>query len=280
MMKAPPWFWELVFIIGFSIVFSIAIVLIYGTLVLRPELITSPVTSHVDYVVATVSVLVSCVAVYAGYRKGQISYVTLTFTVLGLVLILSATVAWIPYTTYHTVRRDTSQDWTPFFYSYNTSQLLVDENSTKAQITLQPNETRVYWQYYPRIWEQNGSVFQIELNTSGQAWGPVLIFEIESQYPDPSVIYLNKTEWNGSHDVFYWASPNEDVYSGLVFYNPSNQSVSLDFRIQLFYYEATDSVGQLNYATLANPFYVYLGICFIGIAVIVDRYLNASKKTL
>jgi hypothetical protein len=275
--RTPPKLWVqgLIVLVSFYLALMIAITVL--NLVATQTLILYSVIGGLALVVGCIS--------HKRFRKKQIAYFSITLSVIGIVLILLASIALVPYTTWETFRKDRVQDWTPYFHSASSSDSPTYENGSLRIITIPPLSTKTYKWETTMLWE-NISIVQTDISTSGP-----LSFTIAKVNADYTVaeVYFNQTMGGygsggnpGSSWVTYCWTPPYLVYNvGFVFENPVDQETLLCFRVTEYNLKATDERRITQYRTLIDSNFTYIGVSLITATVILDAYsYNKQRKRL
>jgi len=220
--------------------------------------------------------------IYKGYKNRQLEYFSITFIILGIIVILLATISWIPYTTSATFIRD-DEDWTPYFYSSSLQETPVYANGSLRIISLSPFSKKEY-HWYTYSLRANISIIQINISTSG----PLIFTMLQSSWGGDYIVF-NETmhygwfEENPSFWVtLFWTPPTEMTYNvHFVFENPSDREVHFCFKVIEHFLKPTEEREIVMYRTLLDQNYKYVGLSLIGTVVILDGFsLKQGKRRI
>jgi len=207
------------------------------------------------------------------------------FTILGVFLLASSTVAALPYSTVQT-------------YPTQFSRTIFNET-----FSIGPNETRIFEQHtYPRA-STNSSLVQIRItsaseeqalldvqffawaNWEGERWSPQLIPVLNfTYYGHGRLLGLG---WRS----YYWtpAGPMVESYGvspidwsdvsnyAVVFHNHDNSSSQVQMQADIFY-KTDGHVETVEYRPLIDFQFAYAGIGLIGIALFAEGYPQLKRK--
>jgi len=216
---------------------------------------------------------------YEGFRNRQIKYFSITFSIIGIALLLLGSLINVPYSSTMEVRSDVSWDSTEDFSNdLHSEKNPVYGNGSLRPIPISPNSSEIYtWNWVPR--ESNSSIIQIDIDTTG----PIIFTMSEPRY-----IFFNRTlHWYWFEEsldfdwiTYFWTFPhwymNEIRFE---FRNPSDREVMTSFRVTVFYFKATKQVEEIYYDTLLDQNYAYGGLVLLGVSVVLTTLFPMKSKS-
>ena len=216
---------------------------------------------------------------YEGFRNRQIKYFSITFSVIGIVLILLGSMIVAPYSSVEEVRTEFSRDLTRRIYNtVDDYERASYENGTLRVIPISPNSSETY------VWDYNGdentSIVQIDIGTTGQIF--FILAELEQErdlITGERDIERTLFNWTLGHGPVldwytrfwtlpYWGAANRII--GFVFENPNDHEISVSLRVTEFYLKATREVEEVYYDTLLDQNYAYGGLVLLGVSVVLS----------
>jgi len=260
------------------IIVSFYLALLIGSSILRfladPELI-------IPFIVICCGLLIGF-TLYTGYKNRQIAYFPITFSIVGIVLILLGSVILVPYTIRQTYRKDISRNQTVYFSGYDSSERPVYENGSPREITIPAfGEKKYFWA--SRWLMENISIIQIDISTSGPLAFKLAVLSLDGAIRD---ILFNRTmhsgwfesDRSGSWITYFWTPPFSTVNIGFLFENPSNRSIVFSFKVTECFLKTTEDKWLTRYHTLIDSYFAYMGISLICTAVMLNAYLYKSRR--
>jgi len=222
---------------------------------------------------------------YEGFRNRQIKYFSITFSIIGIILVLLGSLINAPYSSVREVRTESSRDWTRRIHDvvYD-SERAAYENGSLRIIPISPNSSEMYvWDYYG---DENTSIFQIDIGTTGLVFFTMAELEWERDLHtgerDIRRILFNWTLYgNGPALDWYtrfWTTPYRGSEKGFVFENPNDYEITVSLRVTEFYLKATMEVEEVYYDTLLDQNYAYGGLVLLGVSVVLTTLFWSMKS--
>jgi DNA-binding transcriptional ArsR family regulator len=276
--ELPPsnWYW----ILALAIIGSIILSAIFVLTLLNLSVDAFTITPFVVFWFSLVCVFVF----YVGFRKRHFGYFSITFGILGIILILLASLIQVPFYRSETVRTDYFKDQTPYLHELVSGQKAANKNGSLQVITLQSNETKTYikeWSYWER--DLNQSILYIDFSATGPI--TLQLTEISSWHTSTNVFMTVKNNFqslslqDGMFESVFWTFPRGYFFGlGFAFTNPNDHAIDFSFKVTQRFFEATERRTLVTYATPLGPYYIYTGILFVCISVVLDGYSYRPSK--
>lgn len=243
-----------------------------------------------NYLLATGIAILLGFTIFVSLRRKRLIYSTVALAVVGIVLVSSTFIPWLPYTNTETVRNDVATNLAPSFRTFG-GETPVSTNGSFSVISLLPNSGKTFTSDSALIQPAaNTSIIQIEISTSAPL--EVSIGELNNVLRIvPDNIYFNQTVGSptsfGSPDnwITFYCTPSglqSERTTAFLFQNPNNQSLQFSFNVTDFNLEHTDIIETQKYRPLLGTYYAYVGISLMILAVALNvvSYLWVSHTSL
>ena len=217
-------------------------------------------------------------SMYSALRKRQWAVFAALFSIIGVLLLTSSTLATTPYSTV-------------FTYQAQDSWSVLNET-----VSIKPNETLSYEHDFYGYLRINSTLVQVRISSSSRELTMQLYATSEYQWeygtkPKP---VLNETDWYSglgfNWHSYYWV-PEGDLYENgpntndvshsnflvVVLTNLDNSERMVYLQLDLFFKGEAQKVT-INYRPLIDTNFAYAGIGLIGMAVIIEAYPSLRKK--
>jgi hypothetical protein len=219
-------------------------------------------------------------SMYSALRKRQWAVLAILFSIIGVLLLTSSTLATTPYSTV-------------FTYQAQDSWSILNET-----VSIKPNETLTYeHNFYGYNLRLNSTLVQVRISSSSSELTMQLYAtsEYRWEYGTKPKPVLNETDWYGGLGFnwrsYYWV-PAGDLYENgphirhdvsninflvVVLSNLDNSERMVYLQVDLFFKGEAQKVTT-NYRPLIDTSFAYAGIGLIGMAVIIEAYPSLRKK--
>jgi len=218
-------------------------------------------------------------SMYSALRKRQWAVFAALFSIIGVLLLTSSTLATTPYSTV-------------FTYQAQDSWSVLNET-----VSIKPNETLSY-EHNSNYLRLNSTLVQVRISSSSKELTMLLYatndyhWEYEAK-PKPVV---NETDGYGGLGFnwrsYYWV-PEGDLYENgpntndasytnflvVVLTNLDNSERMVYLQLDLFFKGEAQKVT-INYRPLIDTSFAYAGIGLIGMAVIIEAYPSLRRKRI
>ena len=222
---------------------------------------------------------------YEGFSNRQIKYFSVTFSIIGIILVLLGSLINMPYSSVKEVRTDSSRDRTKYIYNAVDEERAAYGNGSLKEISISPNSSEMYvWDDYG---DENISIVQIEIGTTG----PLFFTMSELEWDEGLTgkrnirrILLNRT-LSGHGPVldwytYFWTRPSRwRSDKGFEFENPSDYEITVSFRVTEFALKTTREVEETYYDTLLDQNYAYGGLVLLGVSIVLTILFPMKSKS-
>ncbi len=217
-------------------------------------------------------------SMYSALKKRQWAVIAILFSIIGVLLLTSSTLATTPYST---------------VFTYEVQRSFSALNET---VSIKPNETLSYEHNFYNYLRLNSTLIQIRISSSSKNLNMQLYATDDWQWeyevrPKP---VLNETDgyyglgfnWRS----YYWV-PAGDLYENgpnthdasyynflvVVLTNLDNSERLVYLQLDMFF-KGEAQRATTNYRPLIDTSFAYAGIGIIGMAVIIEAYPSLRKK--
>jgi hypothetical protein len=220
---------------------------------------------------------------YVAFRKRQWATLAIIFSIVGVLILTSSTLAALPYST----------GWT---YQTQYSYKVLNETAS-----IKPNETMSYEHNFYNGFTLNSTLIQVRISSSSNNLSMQLYAANEYEWrtmakPEP-VLNITRSYGQLGFDwrSYYWVPSGENFglyengpynignasstnFLAVVLTNLDNSEAMVYLQLDMFYRGETQRVTT-NYRPLIDTSLSFAGVGLIGMAVIIEAYPSLRKKT-
>jgi len=229
-------------------------------------------------------------SLYAGFLKRNWIIFTVSFTIIGVVLLTSSTVVAVPYSTVRTFPVELTNNTFNVTFSIGPNETRTFEAPTGSFFAIYANQSLVQIRISStsesldvNMSAQQGSYDDLERTLTGyDHWDPVLNFTYHGIADEYGFVWRSYF-WTPSGPTVEYGYGNQDSSASyaldiaVTFHNPSNSQAQVQMQTDVFY-KATEQTETVNYHPLIDFHFAYAGIGIIGIALISEGYALLRKK--
>lgn len=227
---------------------------------------------------------------YAGLMKRNWVMFTISFTIIGVLLLTSSTVGAVPYSTVRTFPVELTNKIFNVTFSIGPNETRTFEAPTGSFSAIYANRSLVQIRMSStslsldvNMSAEQGSYDTLERAFIGyDHWDPVLNFTYHGIADEYGVVWRSYFWTPSGPTVEYGFGQGDNSASyaldiAITFHNPGNSQAQVQMQTDVFY-KSTEQTETVNYHPLIDFQFAYAGIGIIGIALIPEGYALFRKK--